>query len=70
MSESGISVGDVVRFRSVVDEGDENERMEVVELRGDRVLLRTLDRYWRHTLLIPTRVVQTTDVVKADDAIE
>jgi hypothetical protein len=70
MSERGISVGDIVRFREVVDEGDESERMEVVELRGDRILLRTLDPYWQDRRLVPTRVVPTADVVKLDDASE
>lgn len=34
-----IAVGQLVKFRTVVDPGDENERMRVLEVNGDRCIV-------------------------------
>jgi hypothetical protein len=66
VEDEQIVVGNIVRFREVADEGDEDARFEVVELRGERILLRTLDPYWQGKRLVPTTVVPTADVVKVE----
>lgn len=66
MSEKTVAVGDIVRYREVVDEGDDEFRFEVVEHNGDRVRIRMLD--WHYGKLVPETVVPTRDVVNVEDA--
>ncbi|MDI1240382.1 MAG: hypothetical protein PSX80_00500 [bacterium] len=40
--QKAIRVGDTVRFREVLEDGDDVERMEVLEDRGNRVLVKSL----------------------------
>ena len=54
--------GDVVRFTECLEDGDDDERMEVLELRGDRVLVRSLDPYFADWEIIPTFVHLAADL--------
>ena len=58
-----VSVGDRVRFREVVDPGDDRCRFEVVEDNGDRLMLRLIC----DLTIPPISVVQTAEVCKAID---
>jgi hypothetical protein len=57
--------GDIVRFKEVVDKGDENSRMELLEDPDDgRVLVRGLV----NMKIQPTHVYPVDDLVIAEDA--
>ena len=57
---STLSVGAVVKY-SQPEPGEDGFRFVVLELRGERVLLRVLD--WPNPILAPTEVVLLSDVV-------
>ncbi len=57
---SMLSVGAVVKY-SQPEPGEGAFRFAVLELRGERVLLRVLD--WPNPILAPTEVVLLSDVV-------
>ena len=57
---SMLSVGAVVKY-SQPEPGEDGFRFVVLELRGERVLLRVLG--WPNPLLSPTEVVKLSDVV-------
>ena len=59
-----IKVGDKVRFRNVIEPGDETSRFEVIEDNGDRLMVKLIcDLH-----IPPISVVRTSEVCKADDA--
>ncbi len=56
-----INLGDVVRFREIVDPGDEDSRFVVVEDNGDRLMI----RFICNLPIPPIQVVPRSDVCKA-----
>ncbi len=61
--EREIIVGDKVRFREIVDPGDDKCRFEVIEHNGDRLMLRLIC----DLPIPPISLVRTADVCRADD---
>lgn len=59
-----MNVGQIVKFREVLEAGDEVARFKVVELRGDRVLVEDANaaRDWSIT---PTFVYAAAELVEA-----
>lgn len=64
-TQDTFAVGDTVRFREVVEAGDAEARMIVLELRGERVLV--TDTRHAHWNIKPTAVYPAADLVKAQD---
>lgn len=59
-----MEVGDIVKYREPLEEGDENCRFVVTELRGARVLL-TEFAVCHDMSIKPTYVVNQVDVIPA-----
>ena len=57
--QDGLRVGDRVRFRSPLSPEECSERFDVLELRGDRALVRTVDSGMR---IVPTFVYLLSDL--------
>lgn len=57
-----MKVGDMVRFRETLPGDELGQLQEVVEVRGDRVLVRPVSEYWRRQRLCPTQAVCVSDV--------
>lgn len=60
---SSLRVGDIVTFRDPHPD-EVGQRFEVLELRDDRILVRTLDPYWRDKLIVPQSVYSVADLKK------
>lgn len=60
LNKTLLQIGDKVRFREVLDDGDELDRMEVLEVRGERVLVRSL-------VFTLDGAIQPTSVFDKDD---
>jgi len=54
--------GDKVRFKEVIDDGDEETVMTVIEMRGDRVLV---EEHGTGMHITPTSVYPISDLVPA-----
>lgn len=54
--------GDVVKFREVLEDGDEDARFAVLEMRGDRVLVQSLDPAFANWRLKPTTVYSVKEL--------
>jgi len=59
-----ITVGCCVRFRSMVDPGDSDARFTVLEVNGDRLLVRLVCRL----PIPPTSVVMESEVILVEDS--
>jgi hypothetical protein len=57
--ELGITPGAVVKFRAILEEGDADKRFDVLELRGERVLVRA--HAWQGPLA-PTSVFRISEL--------
>lgn len=54
--------GQLVKFSAIVDAGDELERMRIIEVSGDRILVECIC----DMPILPTRVLPAIDVVPAE----
>ena len=61
-----MQVGDLVKFKEP-REGEAGDRFMVLELRGDRVLVRDENEYWKGRGIIPTAVYLIEDLVLCED---
>lgn len=65
-----MKVGDIVKFKKILEPGDEFLRFDLVEHNGDRVLIRVRPTpllKWNWEVLPLQQVVPTDDVELADD---
>jgi hypothetical protein len=68
MRNPTIYPGAVVRFREVIEDGDDALRFRVVELRGPRILLESVGAPFDGWRFRPSQVVRLDAVEVASDA--
>lgn len=65
--EHALTPGTKVQFAEPLNEREAAQRFTVIELRGPRVLVQTLDPYLQRQRLVPQMVYALADMVRAND---
>ena len=64
--EQALAPGRTVRFAAPLNDREAAQRFAVIELRGPRVLVQTLDPYLQSQRLVPQMVYALADLTLAD----